>query len=527
MLVATAPRRMRMQHAARALRATASGLAALLSLPLVVLPARAAPPPPPAVNPAVPAAPPAGKKPAGKKPAGKKPAGKKPAGKKPVPVPEPPVPVPEPPVPVPEPPVPTPEPPPPEPPAPPAKPPSAGADPLNSLNKVTTVEDKPVGDGARSDFNLVPVAGGDTDIGIGAGYFAGLVRMKKGVEPYVWNLESAAFVTFKPRDGGGVLAPYQDLFVKLTVPRFLGKAVRLEIAPEYSWETLSYYGVGNASSAQKPDGTNAQFFEYVRVHPVLPVTLHLRVFDHFATTTGIAFTQNWLEVKNGTRLDVDATSKDPELKRLLGHARADHANLYFKYGVRWDTRNNEISPTTGMYHNADVKLAPGGEASKFPYRYGQTTAIFRAYTPLIKERLVLAVRLVGDVFFGDVPFYELSRFADTYAIGGVNGVRGVPAQRYSGRMKVLGNVELRGHIVKFKALGKDLEAGAVVFLDGGRVWADTKSEPQLDGSGLGLKYGIGTGARLRSGNAFLLRLDVAWSPDATPIGAYLATGEIF
>jgi outer membrane protein assembly factor BamA len=407
--------------------------------------------------------------------------------------------------------------------------PALAADPLNSANKVAAPTREPTerGAGARSELNILPVVGGNTDIGIGGGYFAGLARIKKGVDPYMWNLESAGFVTFKPREGGGVLMPYQDVFVKLTVPRFLGSPTRLEVKPEYSWETLGYYGLGNASSAKRPDGTNQQYFEYVRVHPVILATLHTRVIDHIAVTTGAGFTQNWLEIKNGTRLDSDLRSGDAETRRLLGPARADHPVIFFKYGAVFDTRDNEFSPTKGTFNEVDLKLAPGSDQSKLPHRYGQTTLVLRTYTSLIKERLVLAGRLVGDALFGDVPFYELTRFADTYAIGGVNGVRGVPAQRYSGRVKAFGNVELRGDIVKFKLLGKDMSAGAAVFFDAGRVWADTKAEPTLDGTGLGLKYGVGAGARLRSGNAFLLRLDVAWSPDATPIGAYLATGEIF
>jgi hypothetical protein len=51
--------------------------------------------------------------------------------------------------------------------------------------------------------------------------------------------------------------------------------------------------------------------------------------------------------------------------------------------------------------------------------------------------------------------------------------------------------------------------------------------PELDGRGPGLKYGVGGGVRLTSGTAFVLRADLAWSPDATPIGAYVTAGEMF
>jgi hypothetical protein len=33
--------------------------------------------------------------------------------------------------------------------------------------------------------------------------------------------------------------------------------------------------------------------------------------------------------------------------------------------------------------------------------------------------------------------------------------------------------------------------------------------------------------RVQEGQTFVVRLDLAWSPDATPIGAYFAAGEIF
>jgi hypothetical protein len=147
--------------------------------------------------------------------------------------------------------------------------------------------------------------------------------------------------------------------------------------------------------------------------------------------------------------------------------------------------------------------------------------------PLGTERVTLAVRAVGDWMFGDVPFYELARFDDTFAVGGTTGVRGVPAQRYYGKLKAFGNVELRLEAVKFHALGKPLMLGFVPFFDGGRVWADTTAHPELDGHGVGLKYGVGGGVRVQSGSSFVIRADLAWSPDATPVSGYFSAGQAF
>ncbi len=127
----------------------------------------------------------------------------------------------------------------------------------------------------------------------------------------------------------------------------------------------------------------------------------------------------------------------------------------------------------------------------------------------------------------DPPFYELPRFEETFAIGGAKGVRGVPGQRYYGKIKAFSNVELRRELFKAKVLGDERRFGIVGFCDVGRLWADYKHDPELDGTGLGLKYGVGGGLRVASGETFVLRVDVAWSPDANPISGYLLAGHIF
>ena len=133
---------------------------------------------------------------------------------------------------------------------------------------------------------------------------------------------------------------------------------------------------------------------------------------------------------------------------------------------------------------------------------------------------------VADVIFGEAPIVELSRFEETNAIGGAIGVRGVPAQRYYGKAKLFGNVETRTDVFDFHLLGKDMTLGFVTFFDAGRVWADLRSQPQLNGTGLGLHYGVGTGLRLRVGETLMLRGDVAYSPEA-PWSGYFQANHAF
>ena len=398
------------------------------------------------------------------------------------------------------------------------------ADALNSSSHPSGAP--PIPADGKTETNIVPVVGGTTDIGFGVGEFASLTHLRRGADPYVWSLESAGLVTFKPGVGGGIQVPYQDFLVKLSVPRLFGSPARLEIRPEYSWEsTLGYYGIGNASTDAQPKGTPASYYWYGRLHPTVDASLRWRIVDHLAARTGFRYTQNWLQVAAGSRLSQDLESASREVKSLLGSTRA-HGVALFTYGLQWDNRDNEVSSHRGSFTVAAINLSPGGTTA-YPYRYGQATLIASGFIPLGSNRVTLALRGVGDAFFGDPPFYELARFDDTYALGGITGVRGIPAQRYYGKVKAFGNVEVRVDVTSFHVVGKNLLFGLVAFADGGRVWADFAPHPELDGTGVGLKYGVGGGARLQSGSAFVLRADVAWSPDARPIGGYFAAGQAF
>jgi hypothetical protein len=403
--------------------------------------------------------------------------------------------------------------------------PAGAANPLNSSERADPATRAQQPPRPKLEFTIVPVAGGSTDIGIGGGFFTALTRTQKGHDPFLWNLEAAGFVSFASREGH-LEAPYIDGYSKWTVTRFLGSPLQLEVRPSYTDEaTLYYYGMGNASRATPPPGLNGTYFQYGRIHPSIVADFIFKIVDHFAGSTGIRYTGTWLDVPADSKLAADRRSGSAVVRALIGPIDQQSVAL-FRYGLRFDDRDNEVSPHSGTFDEVTFKWSPGGD-SAFPFRYAQASAQLRAYVPFFSRRVTLAARVVGDVLFGSPPFYELSRFEDTYAVGGSNGVRGVPGQRYYGKVKVFGNVEVRARVFDFHALGKPMSIGFAAFFDGGRVWADTTPHPELDGQGLGLKYGIGGGIRFSSGSAFVLRGDVAWSPDATPLGGYFAAGEMF
>ena len=375
-----------------------------------------------------------------------------------------------------------------------------------------------------TEFNVVPLLGGNSDVGIGVGQVSNLAGIAPNVEPYRWSLETSAFISFKPRDGS-VVVPYQDYFVFLHLRNLGTRGLRLDLRAAYTDErTVKFYGIGNASkepaAAVPVDDT-----EFSRTHPTLLAELRLPLPRKLFVLAGSVFTYNWLDVAPTSVLGGYVTTGPPAGRAMIGSFDAHGVEL-LELGLQYDSRDREVDTRSGPFHTALLRISPR-VGDFMPYAYQRVTLTARSYAA-VSGRITLAFRAVGDVLFGDPPFYELARFEETQAIGGVNAIRGVPAGRYYGALKLFGNVEARSDLFGFYLRGKAMKIGIAAFFDAGRTWTELlHSHPELDGTGLGLKYGIGGGLRLRQGATFVVRADVAYSPDAHPVGAYFTAGQIF
>lgn len=380
--------------------------------------------------------------------------------------------------------------------------------------------------GSHRELNLVPVAGGDSDVGLGVGEVADWARLEPGhPQPYKWRLENGAFITFNLQHDS-LIVPFQDYYFLLTLMDLGPARTRLDIRPAFTDErTLKYYGIGNASKLP-PSSVDIRDTEYRRMHPTLLVEARSNVRGHWFVLLGNVYTQNWLDIPQTSLLARDQQYATPEVKQFLRGFGA-HAVDLIELAVQYDSRDSEIVTRRGMYHFLEARLSPA-IPGWLPYAYIQVDATAQFYTTPIPRWLTIAWRGVADVMMGDPPLYELARFDETPAIGGSKAVRGVPAQRYYGKVKLFQNLEARSELLPFKLGKKSLVLGAAAFIDGGRTWTEiSRAHPDLDGTGWGLKYGIGGGLRLQEGQTFVVRADLAWSPDAQPVGAYFAAGEIF
>lgn len=373
-----------------------------------------------------------------------------------------------------------------------------------------------------TELDVVPIAGGDSDIGWGGGAVGALTRFAPGDDRrWAWQAQASVFLTFRASPSFDV--PYQDEWLQLLVPNLLGGRLRVQTRMAFTREAhIRYFGVGNATPA--PPDDDSPPYVYGRTHPMIEGYARYAVSGPFYVVAGGSLTVDWLRVPVDGKLATDMANAPIEVRALLADAR-DHAVAVVQGSAGWDTRDSEVVPRSGSWEQFDLRLSPA-LAPWAPYAYAELLAIARGYVPL-GDHIVVAGRALGDALVGRPPFYQLAEYLDTYAIGGTAGVRGVPAQRYYGKIKLIGNLEVRADVARFRALDKPWGIDLVAFFDAGRLWADWTSSPALDGTGLGLKWGTGLGVRLLQGTAFVVRADVAWSPDAEPIAGYFAAGEAF
>jgi hypothetical protein len=375
----------------------------------------------------------------------------------------------------------------------------------------------------RLEVGGAPIIMADTDLGFGTGGVVSLTRFGEGYAPFRWQLQALIFFTMKSTAAEGFETVFHDDFVKLDLPGLAGGRLRLTLTAGFARHSnTGYYGLGNASQAEP--GADLRRHQYDRIYPQALVRARIGLREHLALMLGGSFTYNWIRLYEGSRLAEDL--QDEALRDRLRGTDSHHV-LLLDAGLLWDTRNHELAPSRGVFHELSVRLTPNPRTD---VSYAGATLALRFYRSIHRDRLVFAARVLGDMMFGNPPLYELARHGGLFpmpAPGGGAGIRGVPAYRYHGKVKLLSNWELRARILPFTIHGQRFNIGAIAFVDAGRVWSDLSHSDELDDTDMGVKVGVGGGLRIQWGEAFLLRTDLAWSPDADPIGFYFNINHVF
>lgn len=387
---------------------------------------------------------------------------------------------------------------------------------------------------ARTEVAAFPIIAGNSDIGVQFGGAGFLTRLAPGAKPYAWKGDILLSMSLKPGPGGSVDIAQQQHDIRFDFPKFLGTKVR--VMPGLFVErhvNSGYFGLGNASQPSVgPDGSFGRRNQAIVEEAKLRVNVRVPIKGPFDAMFGLQIRYTDATAYAGSKLEEDARATDADGRPLL-LGMDPTFSLIPAAGIVYDTRDNEISPRRGAFDVFGVR-AGGAWPSSREIGYGGGSIVLRRYIPA--GPIVLAGRVVADVIVGRAPFYDLTQgvtFTPTDLIGGLGGLRGVPNGRYTGKVKMFTTAEARALLFQFTALKQRFRVGTQAFVDVGRIFSDLSPEARLDGTGLGLKYGVGGGAYFIWGEAAVIRMEIAYSPDARsaneglPIGFYIADGHAF
>ncbi len=149
-----------------------------------------------------------------------------------------------------------------------------------------------------------------------------------------------------------------------------------------------------------------------------------------------------------------------------------------------DTTGDPYYPTDGMRLNLSAELAGTFLGGDTPF--AKYTGQYSKYFTVGRNNQVLAFQLVGGMAPDSLPLQE------EFRIGGANTLRGYSYGEMTGNSTVYLNSEYRFKLTK--------ELQAVLFVDGGQAWDNTKS------SAPGMKWGYGLGLRIQTPLG-IMRLD--------------------
>lgn len=384
----------------------------------------------------------------------------------------------------------------------------------------------------RLEIGGTPALGFDSNTGFAFGAIVTLAKFAPDQHPYAWRLEALAYMSVMETAGRWDL-PFHDHHLLVDIPNLWDGWVRLNLNLAFG-RTLNngYYGFGNGAEYDPGQvEANPRYYEYDWIHPHADAKARIKIWHGDAgkldLMAGTGFTFNVINIFAGSKLEEDLAGASGAVTEALLVGAGDHGLVTGIAGVSFDSRDHEFCPRRGMFHEISLR---GGVGLGMPFVYGGLNLTARFFFPLWEEYLVLATRFLADLSFGDVPFYQLpsqeSLFPDG-ATGGATSIRGVLGQRYHGKIKLLGNVELRSKIMPLTVFGERFNIGATAFVDAGRIWADFAPHPSLDDGAARYKLGAGGGVRIQWGETFILRADFAYSPTEDTIGYYVDIDHVF
>lgn len=268
---------------------------------------------------------------------------------------------------------------------------------------------------------------------------------------------------------------------------------RYILAAQVNWfknPFARFFGIGN--DAREADETNYTSREFLARG-----TVGINIGPDFS----VMFTERYHEVRveDGILTSLQDTkaklagSNLPGLEgaRILGH----------QLMVRYDTRDNLLTPVKGTYVTVSLELSQNLQPSG-PDRWGRYIIDARHLIPHADGRMVFGARLLIDGVTGDrIPFYERP------TLGGENTLRAFGLSRFIDDWATVINLEDRIILKERRFFDHVVGLEIAPYVDIGRVTSNLSDQLRR------MQVNPGVGFRLVQRPNVVGRLDVAYGRD--------------
>ena len=342
-------------------------------------------------------------------------------------------------------------------------------------------------------FGALPAIAFDTDIGFKYGALTNFYLFGDG-STYPKYLHSFYLEFNRTTKGSGLLQFVYD-------SEYLIPNIRVTAEASYFTEqALDFFGFNGYKAYYNPDFKDPESEDYISRMFYSHERKVLRLRSDFQGSiigkklrwlAGFEFNGFNVGTVDIEKLNKGKNEKDklPEIDLLYdkfvkwGVIKDDEKNggnhNMFKFGLVYDTRDNEPNPMSGMWSEIILLTAPSFTGNKPGFT--RLAITHRQYFTLVDEVLNLAVRLsYQPKIGGTMPFYALPYVYNTSTnilrdgLGGAKTMRGIVRNRVVGEDMFYGNVELRWKFFN-KVVGKNhLYFALSPFMDFGRVTNDYK-----------------------------------------------------
>jgi len=199
----------------------------------------------------------------------------------------------------------------------------------------------------------------------------------------------------------------------------------------------------------------------------------------------------------------------------------------FKIGAKYDTRDNESNPMTGLWTEMQLLLVPG--FLNDGYGYTRFAFTHRQYITLVPKKINLVYRISYQAkLWGEMPFYMLPLVFNSApqltlsGLGGARTIRGILRNRVVGEDFVYGNAEIRVKVIRAIILNQNFYVALSGFADAGMVTGKYKLPETTDPEGIAwlangekekLHISYGGGVHFAINDNFVIAMDYGWAAD--------------